>query len=168
LQCLCYSCMAGVSFAVPAFQTSESFAIDWRLGHRPLAATDLLYYATWVVAAFHAIGLSEKESAWTNLAFIGTGVVVGLIAGKYCTNPKSYPAVIKTMFVAASAGMVAACMTTLVQEQLSASVLYALLVIQVLIIISRMRHYLPPPVAVVVLMVAQNSHLKISGTFVVA
>ena len=26
LQCMCYSCMAGISFAVPAFQTSESIA----------------------------------------------------------------------------------------------------------------------------------------------
>ena len=30
LQCLCYSCMAGVSFAVPAFQTSESVS-NWLL-----------------------------------------------------------------------------------------------------------------------------------------
>ena len=99
----------------------------------------MLYCATWNVAAFHAVGLSETDAAWTNLAFIGTGVVVGLIAGKYCTNPKSYPAVIKTMFVIASAGMAAACVTTLVQEQLSASVLYALLITQVLRIIGHMR-----------------------------
>lgn len=32
LQCLCYSCMAGVSFAVPAFQTSKSIALaGWRI-----------------------------------------------------------------------------------------------------------------------------------------
>jgi hypothetical protein len=67
LQCLCYSCMAGVSFGIPAF----------------------------LATAFHAIGLTEKESAWTNLAFIGTGVVVGLLAGKLCTNPRTYPRVLK-------------------------------------------------------------------------
>jgi hypothetical protein len=47
------------------------------------------------VAAFHAIGITEKDSAWTNLAFIGSGVVVGLLAGKYCTNPTYYPTVIR-------------------------------------------------------------------------
>ena len=43
LQSLAYGCMAGVSFGVPAFQAT----------------------------AFHALGLTEKDSAWTNLAFIG-------------------------------------------------------------------------------------------------
>ena len=112
----------------------------------------LVAITTWIAAAFHAIGLSEKESAWTNLAFIGTGVVVGLLAGKYCTRPKSYSAVIKMMFVAASAGMAAACMTTLVQDRLSGSVLYVLLVIQVhnFCLLVAWTIVLSPPVAVVV------------------
>ena len=109
----------------------------------------LVAITTWIAAAFHAIGLSEKESAWTNLAFIGT--VVGLLAGKYCTRPKSYSAVIKMMFVAASAGMAAASMTTLVQDRLSGSVLYVLLVIQVhnFCLLVAWAIVLSPPVAVV-------------------
>ena len=45
LQCMCYSALAGVSFAVPAFQTS----------------------------AFALMRLTEQDAAWTNFAFILSG-----------------------------------------------------------------------------------------------
>ena len=105
LQCTCYSLLAGVSFAVPAFQAT----------------------------AFRAIGLTEIESAWTNLAFIGTGVTVGLLAGKLCPDPASYPAVIKTMFVLASISMAAAVGTASIQQRLDPAVLYGLLVAEMML-----------------------------------
>ena len=92
--------MAGVSFAIPAFQTT----------------------------AFHTIGLTDKQSAGTNFAFIFCGVVAGLIAGKKCRDPALYSPVLKTMFVGASVGLGAVVATSAVQEQLSPDLLYALLV----------------------------------------
>ena len=116
--------MAGVSFAIPAFQTT----------------------------AFHTIGLTDKQSAGTNFAFIFCkprghcwhlgcilprvpamvvrtgGGVAGLVAGKKCRDPALYSPVLKTMFVGASVGLGAVVATSAVQEQLSPGLLYALLV----------------------------------------
>lgn len=70
LQGFCYTVVAGVAFAVPAVQAE----------------------------IFDAHGISNITAAWTNFAFIISGVVSGVVCGNYVKRPEQFGGTLKVMF----------------------------------------------------------------------
>lgn len=101
LQCFCYAMLAGVSFAVPAFQAS----------------------------ALGSINLTNQEAAWTNFSFIICGVVTGLTLGALNRGPSRFAVTIKAMFIITSVALIALNALTLAQAHLTKATLYPLLVV---------------------------------------
>jgi MFS family permease len=101
LQCLCYSTLAGVSFAIPAFQTT----------------------------ALATINLTSKQSAWTNFAFVLSGVVTGLCAGFFTKSSEHFPKILKTMFVVCSIALAGLVVLTQLQDSFEFDTLYTLLIV---------------------------------------
>ena len=82
LQCMCYAVLAGVSFAIPSFQTT----------------------------AFQKLDLTARDAAWTNFSFIFAGVSTGMLIGRLCTSPAYFSRTLKMMFLGTSlslAGLIA-------------------------------------------------------------
>jgi len=88
-QSACYTMLAGVAFAFPAIQ-AEIFAPD---------------------------GLTSQQSSWTNLSFISSGVVLGIVAGKRVRTPAQFGPVLKTLFAVST---VTATLLALVVEDYKA------------------------------------------------
>ena len=70
LQASCYTVVAGVAFAVPAVQAE----------------------------IFDAHGISNTTAAWTNFAFIVSGVVCGVVCGNRVKRPAQFGGTLKVMF----------------------------------------------------------------------
>lgn len=102
LQCLCYATLVGVSFAIPAFQTT----------------------------ALQSLNLDDKAAAWTNVAFIATGLVTGIASGRFCSSPSHFEPFLKLMFIMTSVGLLELVMIAEYgQHHLSPHVSYVLLVV---------------------------------------
>eukprot|EP00656_Telonema_subtile_P005189 TRINITY_DN12358_c0_g1_i1.p2 TRINITY_DN12358_c0_g1~~TRINITY_DN12358_c0_g1_i1.p2 ORF type:complete len:267 (+),score=46.15 TRINITY_DN12358_c0_g1_i1:643-1443(+) len=100
LQCLCYATLAGVSFAVPGFQTTVLSNMD----------------------------MSDKQAAWTNFAFIFSGVVTGLISGRVF-EIRHFSTALKTFFCVASVALLGLTVLGWVQDSLTFTTNYALTVV---------------------------------------
>ena len=77
VQSFCYTIVAGVAFTVPAIQAE----------------------------IFTAKGVSDSTSAWTNFAFIASGVICGVICSRHVTRPVQFGRVLRMMFVIGAAAL---------------------------------------------------------------
>jgi MFS family permease len=103
LQCLCMSTLAGVSFAVPAFQTT--------------------------VLGSMTTPLSNSEAAWTNFSFVFSGVLTGLWAGFRVKDPRKFPLFLKATFLGSAVSLSGLTVLGWVQSSLSHELLYILLLV---------------------------------------
>lgn len=101
LQCMCYAVLAGVSFAIPSFQTT----------------------------AFKSMNLTAKDAAWTNFSFIFAGVSTGMIIGRLCTSPAYFSRALKLMFLGTSLSLGGLIAMSWCQDLVSHAVLYFLLIV---------------------------------------